>query len=490
MGDQADAASPDSARASRLNRAASQALLGAPWIHRRLLDEAFAVQFRGDRIGHRLHTIFAAAFLLCVGGPTSIAEIAAVPLVVFYLVRTKNIWRTWLWSAAQPAFLLIAAWAAWQGLSLLWSSDPPQGLDEMGALRWAVPIMLLYPVIDKRRTLLAFYAAGLLAGVGAQVWDIAMPWLGLEHWGFGRAAARHSGWWDPVVGGSILCGALGLHLPAALWGQGRTRALGVACSAVTLLGILATGTRGAWLAGAGLVAFAVATAAWRVRPRRRLLWPALASVGAVALLVAAATLTVGSSVSARFTAAVRDVRGAFERRDFTSDTGARLLMNWWAIEAFAAHPAAGVGAGGYAAWVREHLRGQGIDPATRPVHAHAHSAPLHIAATTGAVGLALCGGILAAGLAAAGKWGRIGRAINRASGRSPASTREASTSLPGPDSGIVRTHNPYDSGPLLALIGLTLAGAFDAVHLNAQTAAQFGVLLALSPAVVPSRVTG
>src|SRR5690606_40313370 len=59
-----------------------------------------------------------------------------------------------------------------------------------------------------------------------------------------RLPGRNSGWWDPVIAGSLLTAALGLHLPAALWGKKVWRALGIAGCAITLPGILATGTRG------------------------------------------------------------------------------------------------------------------------------------------------------------------------------------------------------------------------------------------------------
>ena len=138
--------------------------------------------------------------------------------------------------------------------------------------------------------------------------------------------------------------------------------------------------------------------------------------------------------------------------EFHSDTGARVYMNARAFDALARHPVRGVGAGGYRSWVNAH------DPQNRDLaHDHAHSAPLHAGATLGLVGLALMGLILAcvvrAGLGACR--GNLGS---------------------------------YAAGPAFAMVGLALAGLFDTVQLNAQTAAQFGVLIALCPPVLPRQL--
>jgi O-antigen ligase len=262
-----------------------------------------------------------------------------------------------------------------------------------------------------------------------------------------RLPGRNSGWWDPVVGGSLLTAALGLHLPAAMWGRGAWSVLGFAGAGATVLGLIATGTRGAWIASAGLVAVALIVGAWRVRPRRLLVKPLL-GISAMALLSALlAWAAFGEEIRERFDAGRREVVAAIERKEFRSDTGARLLMAWWAVEAIESHPVTGVGLGGFEAWSRAHVEAQGIDPATRRFHGHAHNALLHAGATLGVPGL-----LLAAAFALLAIRG--------------AAVRQAGDGPPG-----------YADGPCFALVGLLLVSAFDTIQVNSHTAALLGVLM-------------
>ena len=85
----------------------------------------------GDPVGHRVHLALALAWCFLVSWPTTVVELAWVPLVVFSVIRAPNVWRTWGSFAVQPLVLAILAFAAWQGVSLLWSPDPRQGLREV-----------------------------------------------------------------------------------------------------------------------------------------------------------------------------------------------------------------------------------------------------------------------------------------------------------------------------------------------------------------------
>jgi O-antigen ligase len=160
---------------------------------------------------------------------------------------------------------------------------------------------------------------------------------------------------------------------------------------------------------------------------------------------------VGDKVSQRVGAAQADLRRVIHEKDFNSDTGGRLLMNWWAIEIIMKHPIIGVGAGGYKAWVLANLERRGIDPSQRRVIGQAHSTPLHVAATTGLVGLALC--VLTFGVAL---WG---------SARAPGGAMDWGS---------------YDAAPFFALLGLCIVSVFETLHVNAQTAAVVTFLMALS----------
>lgn len=410
------------------------------------LKAIFRDRQRLDRWLESCHVFWACVWLIGASGPISVVEFAGIPLGICFFLRVIVARRLWLAPWTFPVVGLLALWAAWQGLSLLWSPNPRQGLDEMGAMRFLWSVWMLYPIIHRRRTLIAAYGAGFLLGNAAQIVHYLAP-DAIWH----RQPDRFSGWWEPVAGGVILCSALGIHLPAAFMGRWRNRLRGAGGAGATALGILLTGTRGAWLAGMALAGLTGAVALWQYR--RRAIGPAAAGLAVLILAAGATWFIAGASIQARFDRAITEVRAAIEHKDFSSDTGARLLMNWWAIKAFKQHPIIGVGAGGYRDWVLQNLDTTGIDP--KNIHDQAHSSPLQIAATGGVVGLAITGAIVLV-------------ALRRARGH-------------------IVDHDPdhgwgtYAAGPLFALLGLCLVSATNTLHISAQPAAHLAILLALSP---------
>jgi hypothetical protein len=138
------------------------------------------------------------------------------------------------------------------------------------------------------------------------------------------------------------------------------------------------------LASIGLITIVCAVAFIRMARtgglrRRRV----LASIVVGAIAVVGAGVVMGPGLARRFDAARADLNRAIEHKDFYTDTGGRLLMGWKGIEATGEHPLIGVGIGGYKAWCHADLDGQGIDPATRNIHSHAHNAYIHIASSFG-----------------------------------------------------------------------------------------------------------
>jgi O-antigen ligase len=294
---------------------------------------------------------------------------------------------------------------------------------------------------------------------------------------------RHSGWWKPAVGGSLLVGALGLHLPAAFMGRGGARWLATACAAVTVLGLLATGTRGAWIAAAALIAGTGTLAAIRAArsargaspdgarpPGRPRMSPAKRAAVAGAALVALAGLgslawwTIGPSVVRRIELTRQEWRQAWEGGDYSSFTGQRVLMAQLAIEAFLQNPVGGVGMGGYPEWTTrrrlESPRPESAEARERRFP-HAHNALLHAGATAGTPGLALTLLIIVAALRGAFAREQLGPA------------------------GL----GSYAAGPGFAMIGLLLVSAFDTLQVNAPTVALTLTLMMMSM-LPPPRTPG
>ncbi len=450
---------PADSRRGRLS--ALYRLFRAPWIDRGRVAAAFARQHERDEIGVRLHTLFAVVALLVLTTTNTAAEIGFAPLAVYSLIRLGNTWRSLVSLFQQPASVCCLGYLAWAGASLLWSPDVPHGLDELAMVRALSVGMMLWPILEHRRWLIAALAVGFAVGNLLQVAHAIDARLGLGWSPWDRWEGRNSVWWDPVVGGTLLTAVLGLHLPAAVMGRGRVRLVALAGAALAAFGVLATGSRGAWIAAAGLVLLVLIVAAVRALGRGRAGLRSLAVPLVVALVVAAlGWLLAGDLVSTRVQRARADLSRAVEGGDYDSDTGARLLMAGWAIAAVREHPVSGVGLGGYRAWVIDEIEDLDGDPGQRPVHDHAHNAYLHIAATTGLVGLALALGALAFATVGAFTRGGLGawRAVELGS---------------------------YDVGPAFALIGLAMAAMFDAAHLSVQSAVLLVVLLTLCPSIRP-----
>lgn len=415
------------------------------YIDHHACDAAFARMHQRDAIGDKIHLFFGLGAMIALFGPVTMTELSVAPLVVFFFVRVVNTFPLWIHGFGQPLMLAVLVLVGWMSIGLIWSPDPVSGLEEIGRLRWFLAIGLLFPIIEHRTRLIYAMCIGLTLGQIGQVLD------GFDGFGFGPIAAlvenhpgRIAGWWHPVIAGDLLVAAMGLHLPAAAMGRGRTRIIGVLGLTLSGVGVLATGTRGAWVA-ALLLLMVGGLLVVRVRrvPMRRVL-----AITALVLVAAGiAGLALRNSITIRIDetrAELAEIRAG----ELDSYSGLRVRMAQQALDAFATHPILGVGTGGYERWCELHAGGG---------HgAHAHNSVLHIGATLGLVGLVLWALVLFVALRCAWRWGQ-----------SCAS-------------------NPYALGPLLGIVGLLLASISDSVHINLQSVAMLGMLAGLCPAYAPN----
>ena len=331
--------------------------------------------------------------------------------------------------------------------------DRWQGFDEWAAVRHALLIPALWVVRDHRAWLIGALAVGFGLGHLTQVGHAVGVWGDVAWLRWPRLPDRNSGWWDPVVGGSLATAAVGLHLPALLWGRGRWRIVGGAGVLAALAGVVATGTRGAWIASAGLVGIVLVVAVMVALRRggwRRVWAPVVVAVVGAGV----GAVVAGPTVLERGERAVGEVRRVLEEGDFASDTGRRLLMWQESWRAVSDHPVRGVGEGGLVPWAMRDVGAQGIDPGLLLPHAHGMWA--QVLATTGAVGGVLWVGLIVLALRVG--WGGAARA----DGVRGASFEAA-----------------YATAPAWALVGLLLAGVFDSVHLNSQTSMLLWALVGL-----------
>lgn len=395
-----------------------------------------------------VHFVGAIGWMVCVSGRTTYVEVGGVLLWLMTLVRLPWIWRAVVMGLAHPLFLALVVWTIWRSITLFWSPDVRQGVDQIDKMRfvWNIPFLLpLAPVVGS-------LALGLVAGffyynlsqVSHSLSRAGVEWL--PQWD--RMPNRNSGWNEPVAGGTNLCAALGLHLAVVLKGKGPWLAFGAVGTLITLAAILVTGTRGAWIAAAGLVFLACAAGVWRVR------WTAKRAVVAavVSVVVLGAGVAVGWKVAApRAMEAREELRQVFVEKDFSSFTGARLLLMWWGVQAFADHPIGGTGEGGYKPWVEENLRKRGIDPADRThTGPHPHNTLLQPLANTGIIGFGLYAVVLL--MMARIAW-------------------------------VMRLHeHPYAAGVPWALLGLFMACMFEVMHMNTHVLGMWMLLMGLAVA--------
>ena len=411
-------------------------------------DAAFERMHRRDAIGDRVMLGLGTLGLVCLFGPITMAEIAMIPLFVFFLVRVINTFPIWIHGFGQPSVLVSIALLGWMGLALIWSEDRAQGLEEMGALRWLFAMGFLFPLIEKRGLLIGAMCIGIAIGQLGQVLD-AFDGFGIEPIAalVENHEGRIAGWWHPVVGGGILVAAMGLHMPAALWGSGRKRWVGIGGLTISAIGVLATGTRGAW--GASVLLCVVGVVVMLVV--RRVPFKRIALVGAIgALLVGVTGFLIRDSIMIRINETRAELQ-EIETGDFSSYSGRRVRMAQEAISAFQSHPIQGVGTGSFEPWCAAQGQAYG---------AHAHNGALHVLATLGVVGGVIWAALLLVVLVNAYRWGM----------------------RPGASA--------YAMGPMLGIMGLLLASLTDCVQINAHSVAMLGILIGLCPAYAPGEDTG
>ncbi|GMV25515.1 MAG: hypothetical protein AMXMBFR58_15460 [Phycisphaerae bacterium] len=449
----------------------SRRLLDAPWINRAKTAAIFTADPWNGLWGRRPTYWAACLWCFCVTWPVSIVELAGIPLMLCTALRIHRNWRYIPSILLQPLLLTVALFGIIQFTSGLWTIDRAQWLEQSGSIRWLWSLFMLWPLIEHRRSLILWLAAGALVGNATQLSQFLHTALGWPTPTWPRAPDRTSGWWPPVVCGTLLTAILGLHLPAlVLPCRPREKILATIAAPITLAGILASGTRGAWLASAALLLVSIplllvirARSSARpspASPRTRL----FVVTGAILALLAASLIwwKLGDSLLRRADLARQEITAAIHTSNYTTDTGARIGMALWAIDLFRDHPFAGVGAGSFRPATQTLLQSRGIDPSTQAVHQHAHNALLHIAATTGLLGLLPALAVILIALR---------NAAHLARDRVP-------------------SHGPYEWGPFVALLGLLFVSAFDAVHINAQTSALLAVLLSLSPTFIPTTPNG
>ncbi len=409
------------------------------------MAEALAYARRRDPIGDWAHTILALMYLAALPLAPALTAVTGVGLAAYAILRLPHTWRTYTVLLRDPILWILAAFVGWYALSLAWSSDPAQGRDELRAARALATPLVLWPVIHRAPWLITAVLIGVIAQNGAQLGHF-LGWLEKAKY---NTPDRLGGLLHPVQTGAWCAAALCWFTAAVLSGRGRWRWLALLGAAATAAGLVATGSRGPWLAAAvALPALVIMVALGRPQSRRAAL--ALAALAIVA--AAAAWPLAGERIKSRVQTAVAEVTAA--RRDgvYWSSAGLRTAMWSWAWSAFEAHPVRGIGAGGYRNFVATHptyLAAAQRKPrqAAYMLRDHPHSTYLHLLGCTGLIGGSL---FAAAGILALGRCGRSA------------------------------SDHPYFDGTLFVLLTWLIGAVFDCYHLNGQLVGLLGLVVALT----------
>ncbi len=304
--------------------------------------------------------------------PLYVVAIGAAILLGWELVRADGRARE-LGVVAWP----LAAYIGWTGISLVWSKDVHQGAIEL--LAFYVPFTILALSVARlpwsKLGVRALYVevtlmALVFAVVGFyqyQTRDIFQNPKVINANAYAQFFRVNSVFWDPSVYGRFLVVAIVPSLVLLVAVQARRLApVAVAAIAVIWLGLLISFSQSSF---AALLVAVVGAAfiAWRSR-------------ALVAVAVAAAVL-------AGIAFAQPTLRRSIEHHTssgLNSASSGRYSLVANGIRIAVAHPAAGVGVGGFKRAYAERVQLNGKEPKT----AASHDTPVTVAAETGIVGLA------------------------------------------------------------------------------------------------------
>jgi putative inorganic carbon (HCO3(-)) transporter len=231
---------------------------------------------------------------------------------------------------AGPLTVPAAAFVAWTLASAVWAASPRaavvEAVQRLEFVVFGVAVMASLPPDGRhaRRALTGIVTgSAILGAITVTVGVVEHRYVGVYPVGLHKNAA-----------GSLLSygllAALGIKLVMAPTGNGARWLR--AASLVTLAGLIATGSRGAWV---GTVVAAAAVIALR---RPRLAWP----TGAVTVvLIALFLLAVPADVAGQ--------RAGFGEQHSTAAVRAETWQD--GVEAIVAHPLLGVGAGNFVAYI-------------------------------------------------------------------------------------------------------------------------------------------
>jgi len=336
-------------------------------------------------VSDRVHFALAISYCLVVPffrlpeGPLLIA------MFITAVLRLPQTYRLVPILLRDPTIWLLALWATFTIWSRSWSLDPEQGSDELRALRAIVLPFALFPLLDRVRWLCAALIVGTLLQNVAQACAYASLFGATAP--YGRTGGLH----HTIMAGAWFAVALAWMISATMWFRGRWRVIMAAGLCAPFFGMLATGSRGVWLAALiglpmGFAIRSVIDRAHRPSPRT---WLIAAGVTALTMLLASPL------AAPRVRAAVQEIHQVQADDVYWTSVGLRIGYWQWSIDAWLDAPLRGHGVGSFRSalaqvddYQRVRAENAGRESRLRYIERdHAHSSLLHMLVGTGVVGV-------------------------------------------------------------------------------------------------------
>ncbi|MCH7547208.1 MAG: O-antigen ligase family protein [Planctomycetes bacterium] len=413
----------------------------------RLLEVARQSDPKGDRV----QIVLAMLLLFTMSLTTAPSGIAFAALAVYTILRLHKTSACYEPVLRTPLLRIALVWVIWCAVTIFWSSSPEQGFDELSSTRMLLLPLLLWPVINRGPWLIVAVLAGVLVQNGVQLIHALNLTDALRH----GEGLRVGGLLHPIQTGVLCSCAVCWYLSAIIHEKSWRRWGAVVLAGIAFAGLIATGSRGPWLALAVALPLQVILIVIR-RPAAR---KAALIATICGILAGVVVMFLGyRMISERFEDAKTEFRAAIEEGDYGTSVGLRIGLWSWAWNTFREKPLLGHGLGSF----REVMITQPSYMKAEerwPEHAveymqrdHAHSSYLHLLSSTGIFGAAFFVALLI--MALIGAW------------RSP-------------------LDHPFADGVLPALVVWIIAAQFDALHLNAHMLGLLMFLVMLSLPVRP-----
>lgn len=366
-----------------------------------------------DKIGDRFHIAFAFIWAAMITLGTAPFAIMSLILAVYAILRIWATAPTYPGLIKTPVFIILTAALIWSGLSLLWSSNITQGLDEFKIFRLQIPVLLgLWPVLNRsKHLLLAVCLSASLAAI-AQI----LQRCGLHFgWYDIYVPNRYPGFLHPsnttiiqVITGILALGWL-FTSSKALQTRSHKNDLvlnTIGLTAILLLsitGIILAGSRAAWLVTAISWPVAAGTSIWKLQSANKKVNRSnkkLASAVITFLVICGITFPFFvNDIKTRIQNTQNDFQALRDTDNYKSDVGGRIYQFPVAWQIFKAHPLAGVGLGAYQNAGEQIIYNKNINEnsskteseksykSQHPVYEHPHSALMYTLSTTGIPGI-------------------------------------------------------------------------------------------------------